>query len=95
MDDIYGGKLFCEREIGNVVDRYAVAVKNDSGVTVGHLPQKISRVCSMFVQKGGGITATVTGHRRYSSDLVQGGLEIPCDLTFYGEKEEILKLKKI
>ena len=65
-----GEQLFCEQEIGNVVDRYAVAVKNDSGVTVRHLPQRISRVCSMFVQKGGGITATVTGHRRYSSDLV-------------------------
>ena len=44
----------------------------------------------MFIQRGGEITATVTGRRRYFSDLVQGGLEIPCDLTFYGEKEEIL-----
>ena len=78
-----GEQLFCERETGNVVDRYAVAVKNDSGVTVGHLPQRIPRVSSMFVQKGGGIIATVTGHRRYSSDLVQGGLEIPCDLILW------------
>ena len=46
----------------------------------------------MFVQKGGGITATVTGHRQYLSDLVQGGLKIPYDHTFYGEKEEILEL---
>ena len=91
-----GEELLCERELGNVVDRYAIAVKKpDSGVTVGHLPKKISRVCSMFTQRGGEITATVMGRRQYLSDLVQGGLEIPCDLTFNGEKEEILKLKKV
>ena len=92
---VMGEQLLCEREPGNMVDRYAITVKKDLGVTVGHLPRKISRMCSMFIQRGGEITATVTGRRRYSSDLVQGGLEIPCDLTFYGEKEEILKLKKV
>ena len=57
-----GEELLCERELGNVVDRYDIAVKKlDSGVTVGHLPKKISRVCSMFTQRGGEITATVTG----------------------------------
>ena len=57
-----GEELLCERELGNVVDRYAIGVKKpDSGVTVGHLPKKISRVCSMFTQRGGEITATVTG----------------------------------
>ena len=74
------------------IDRYAVVVKKDSGETVGHLPQKISRICSMFLQRGGEITATVTGRRRYSSNLVQGGLEIPCDLKFRGEEKEIFKL---
>ena len=93
---VMGEELLCERELENVVDRYAIAVKKlDSGITVGHLPKKISRVCGMFTQRGGKITATVTGRRRYSSDLVQGGLEIPCDLTFNGEKEEILQLKKV
>ena len=68
-----GEQLYCEREPGNVVDRYAMAVKKpDSHVIVGHLPQKISRVCSMFTQRGGEITATVTGHHCYSSDLAQG-----------------------
>ena len=42
-------QLSCEREIGNVVDRYAVAAKNDSGITVGHVPRKISRICSIFL----------------------------------------------
>ena len=58
---VLGEQLFSEREIGNVVDRYAVAVKNNSGITVGHLPQKISRISSIFLMGGGTITATVTG----------------------------------
>ena len=57
-------QLFCEREIGNVVDRYVVAAKNDSRITVGHLPRKISRICSIFLMGAGTITATVTGRRR-------------------------------
>ena len=47
----------------------------------------------MFLQRGGEITATVTGRRRYSSDFVQGGLKIPCDIKFREEQKEIFKLK--
>lgn len=90
-----GEELICLPEVGNVVDRYAVAVKKESGETVGHLPRKILHTCSMFIQRGGDITATVTGHQRYSWDLVQGGLEIPCNLKFRGEEKEIHMLKKV
>ena len=83
------GELYTEREFGNVVDRYAVTVMKD------HLPKKISRMCSMFIQEGGEILCTVIGNRRYSSDLVQGGLEIPCTLLFRGEEKYIQKLKKL
>ena len=92
---VLGEELFCEWEIGNVVDRYTVAVKKDSGETVGHVPKKISRICSSFLQQGYVLTATVTGRRRYSSDLVQGGLEIPCDLRFVGDEKGIIKLKRV
>ena len=68
-----GEELTCQQEIG---DRYAIAVKKDIGETVGHVPKKISRICSSFLQHGGTITAIVTGHQRYSSDVVQRGLEI-------------------
>ena len=93
MECNFGKELLCVSEVGNVVDRYAVAVKKDSGEMVGHLPRRILRMCSMFILRGGGITATVTGHRRYSWDLVQGGLEIPCNLKFRGEEDEIRKFK--
>ena len=36
----------------------------------------------MFLRRGGAIRCTVTGARRYSADLQQGGLEIPCILKF-------------
>ena len=87
-----GEILACEREPTNEKDRYAVAVLR-SGTKVGHLPKKISRVCSLFLLRGGSITCTVVGGRRYSSDLVQGGLEIPCTLHFSGKPKEINKLK--
>ena len=90
-----GEELTCQREIGNVADRYAVAVEKATGETVGDVPKKISRICSSFLQCCGTITAIVTGRRRYSSDLVQGGLEIPCNLRFYGEEKLILKIKKV
>ena len=63
-------------------DRYAVAVKK-SGTIIGHLPRKLSRVCLLFLRRGGTIICTVTGGRRYSADQPQGGLEVPCSLLFF------------
>lgn len=89
-----GEVLNCDREPTNDKDRYAVAVVKD-GTIVGHLPKRISRVCSLFLLRGGNILCTVVGGRRYSSDLVQGGLEIPCTLRFIGKPKEINKLKAL
>ena len=82
-------ELKCERELDNVSDRYAVAVKKD-----GHLPQNISRACSLFLRRGNFITCRVTGRRRYSADLPQGGLKVSCILHFEGQVKEFAKLKK-
>ena len=49
---VIGEELECDREPGNSCDRYAVAVKR-SGVVIGHLPRKVSRVCSLFLRRGG------------------------------------------
>ena len=83
----------CQREPTNEKDRYAVALKQ-AGTIVGHLPKRISRMCSLFL-RGGEIICTVTGSRRYSSDLAQGGLEIPCLLLFKGKPKEIQKIKSL
>ena len=92
-DAVIGEELQCERKRDNERDRYAVAVKKD-GKIIGHLPRKISRPCSLFLRRGNEITCRVTGHRRYSIDLPQGGLEVPCVLRFEGQAKEIAKLKK-
>lgn len=86
-----GDELTCRREVANAVDRYAVGVYFDDNL-VGHLPKKISTICSLFLRHGGQISCRVTGRRRHSTDLPQGGLEIPCILTFRATKKEIKKL---
>ena len=61
---------------------------------VGHVPRKFS-ICSIFIRKGGTISCQVSGGRRYSADLPQGGLEIPCVLKFQGKVEDVNKVKKL
>ena len=55
-----GEELECDREPENLCGRYAVAVKR-SGVVISHLPQKLSKVCSLFLRRGGVISCTETG----------------------------------
>ena len=78
---IDGEGLECFREVGNVHNPSAVAIKKD-GVIVGHVPRIILAVCSSFIRRGGSILCKVTGTRRYSTDLPQGVVEVPCVLTF-------------
>lgn len=61
---VFGEELYTEQELGNVFDCYVIAVKKDSGETVGHLPKKISRICSTFIQEGGEIMCTVIGNQK-------------------------------
>lgn len=93
-DAIVHEELACARELDNLRDPFAVAVVK-SRQTVGHVPKKISSVCSLFLQHGGSITCKVTGRRRRSEDLTQGGLEIPCTLTFVGGLKDVTKVEKL
>ena len=86
-----GERLACEREPGNAHDTHAVAIKKviDGEIKiVGHIPKKISAICSIFIRRGGNVMCQVAGARRYSSDLVQGGLEIPCILKFVAANQK-------
>ena len=88
---VLGEELRCVREIGNPHDPTAVAIQKEIGgeiVTVGHIPKRISALMSVFIRRGGIIKCTVNGARRYSADLVQGGLEIPCLLHFTAKNEK-------
>ena len=77
----------------NVHDPFAIAVLTDS-IIIGHIPKKISTVCSLFLRRSGSIVCQVNGSRRYSNDLPQGGREIPCKLIFTGNSASIDKLRK-
>ena len=93
-----GEVLPCCRETSNRHNPFAVSVKKN-GTIVGHVPRKISTLCSLFLRKGGSIYCCVTGVRRYSWDLVQGGLEIPCTLLFQPNgnmtRQQMEKSKKL
>ena len=91
-------KFICEREIGNPHDTHAVAFNKDISVvltTVGHIPRKISKVSFVFIRRGGTIQVRVNRHRCYLVDLFQGGLEIPCILTYtIDDEKEWVKMKR-
>ena len=92
---IDGENLECFREVGNIHDPSAVAIRKDASI-VGHVPRALSAVCSSFLRRGGLILCRVTGSRRYSVDLPQGGLEVPCVLTFRtSNAKDVEKVKNL
>ena len=94
MSSTVGEHLICEREMLNPNDRYTVAVMKDD-IVIGHLPRALSCTSSLFIARGGAITCIVSGPRRYSADLSQGGLKVPCKLKFSSTCKEIAKLKSL
>ena len=97
---LVGEVLECKRESSNSHDPFAVAVvRNSTGgtaVVVGNVPRRLSALCSLFLRRSGStITCRITGSRRYSTDLPQGGLEIPSMLTFSGQRQNINKVKAL
>ena len=78
-----GEVLYCERELDDKNNRFAVAVKVQDGsrCTVGHTPRELSRLSWHFLRRGGHITCKVTGECQ-RSPLHQGGLEVPCVVNF-------------
>ena len=81
---VLGKELLCKHERHNPHDLFAIAVTKHH-VVVGHLPRKYSALFWSFLRSGS-ITCIITGTRRYSRDLVQGGLEVPCMLKFTHSK---------
>ena len=70
-----GENLTCIREPGNVRDPYAVAVtKPESSTIVGHVPRKMSAICSLFLRKGGSIFRKWLANATNSAFSVQHAL---------------------
>ena len=88
-DTKFGEQLEFQRETGNPHDIFAVEVLKSGTGVVGHIPKKISSICSLFLRRGGAIHCTMTGAKCYSADLQQGGFEIPCILKFEIDSEKV------
>ena len=58
------------------------ALGTTTSVVSGHISRFMSAICSIFLHRGGTIECIVVGARKHSSDLPQGGLEVPCLLKF-------------
>ena len=80
--------LQCSREISNAHDPYTVKVMK-AGTNYGWALAEEKKLNPFTViRKGGTIDCEVTEpNRKYSRDLLHGGLEIPCVLTLQGIKD--------
>ena len=71
----------CFYEPGNVFDQFAIKTVDERGETVGHLPKEISRVTKYFLDRGISMHCKLTSRHYRRSPLVQGGLEIKCEVV--------------
>ena len=69
----------------------------NNGKTIEHVPKFLTKLKFFFLKTAGKLHITVTGPRRYSVDLKQGGLELPADFFFYSlnEKRFLQRQEKI
>ena len=91
---VVGEELPCRIELSKPHDLFAVAICK-SDIVVGHVLKRTLSICSSFLRRGNTITCKVTGPRRYSADLLQGGLEIPYKLIFMGIAKDIEKVTRL
>ena len=92
-----GDRMPAIHESGNTHDLYAIAArKRLPGTlmesTVGHLPKEISRITRYIMLYGALFSVKVVDTHRRRSPLVQGGLEIPVEVTVtmtYSEKNKV------
>ena len=82
--------LMCERELDNAYDKYAVAVNNEQGKVVGHVPKELSKVFAQFIRNGGKVEAECIGTRYNRGE--GKGLEFPGDYKLSGNKKYLEKL---
>ena len=74
--------LAWSHEENNPHDPFAIKTcQLDSGKIVGHLPMELSRISKFILDRGAKIDVKLPETHYRCSPLVQGGLEIPCDLV--------------
>ena len=85
-----GELMMCEIEENNDHDKYAVAVKNESGQIVGHVPIEISKIMCKFIRDCGEVEVECIGHRYNVGPWVAGLLlAIPCFERLKGREKTV------
>ena len=90
---------WCQRKEDSPRDPYAVAVtKSHTGVVgmeiVGHVLHYLSTLYLLFIRQSGAVYWCIaTGMHRYSKNLSQGGMEIPCKYNFIGNCKGMKKIQ--
>ncbi|KAK3698428.1 hypothetical protein QZH41_007970 [Actinostola sp. cb2023] len=87
-----GEILTCEMEHDNPHDKYAVAVKNQDGNLVGHVPKELSRLFYKFLNDSGELEAECIGNRLNAGK--GKGVEIPVDYRLVANHSYLEKLKR-
>ena len=92
-------------ERNNAVDRHVIAARKRlpgtiAESTIGHFPKEISRATRFIMFHGGLVTTKVMDTRHRRSPLIQGGLEIPIEVTVTmpyspANKEAIMKYEDL
>ena len=74
--------LQCMHEKNNPCDMFSMQVcKLNSDKIVGHLPMEISRITNFIEVRRTKISPKIRGRHCRRTPLIQGGLEVPCDVT--------------
>ena len=76
-----GEKLHCGYEKDNPFDDFAIKTTNKNGKTVGHFPMEILQITKFVIARGAMVEAHLSSTRYRRSPLIQGGLEIPCNVV--------------
>ena len=87
-----GEILACKMELDNSHDKYAVAVKNQDGNLVGHVPKELSRLFHKFLSDFGELEAECIGNRLNTGK--GKGVEIPVDCRLVANDSYLGKLKR-
>ena len=87
-----GQILACEMELDNSHDKQPVAVKNQDGNLVGHVPKELSRLFHQFLNDFGELEAECIGNRLNAGK--GKGVEIPADYRLVANDSYLGKLKR-
>ena len=86
-----GEILMCEVEEDSSHDRNAVAIKNEAGYLVGHVPTELPKVFNKLLRDYGEFQAICIGNR-YNAGYGKG-FEFPVDYKLIGNEEYLRNWK--